>query len=119
MADQQLMFFSPEQVSDEELATLRSRIRAVKTIPILYGAVFAGGYFGLAQFVLKVPFAIPGAVFFGLGGFYYGFEHVARNYMNDYRTFKNAKDNPDVTSNYADSPYIGSNYEIVEALNRR
>ena len=120
MSDQALIFHSPDQVSDEELATYRGRIKTQRMLPWLYSVGAAGGFFLVNNYVLRRYLHIPVVVGFGLAGYLVGREITDKNYLVNHATFRHVYDNPSAKNSNTGNPFIVNNQaSILHAHDKR
>ncbi|CAI2383031.1 unnamed protein product [Moneuplotes crassus] len=118
MSDQILMFNSPDNVSDEELSALRTRIFICRNAPITVASGLAGGYFLLNQFWIKRAFNVPFALGLGVCGYFLTYSHFSSSYMNMKSTFTKGSD---FTSNRVQkkSHFISSGSDVMQVIHKR
>ena len=109
MSDQALIFHCPDQVSDEELATYRGRIKTQRMLPWLYAAGAAGGFYLVHNYIFRRYLHIPVVIGFGVAGYLVGREITDKSYLVNHSTFKHTFDNPTLKNNNRENPFIVNN----------
>ena len=120
MADKMLLFHSPEQVSEEELALMRSRYSFARMLPVACFAASGAGYFIINNFVLKRYFHWPLIGVFGLVGYTCAGIYLESMYYHKMRSLKNANDFLTIKPSEFDLKYTtDTNLQVIQALNHK
>ena len=120
MSDHAALFHWPTQISDDELATARSRIRSANLLPWEGAVAFGGAYYLINQFVRRSFIRLHylgGSI---VTGYLFGMMILDHNYIERKGTFKVVYDNQTVRADsFARSPFVEGTSEVIGAHEAR
>ena len=119
MGDTELLFHSPESLSEEELATIRTRFSVARIYPLAFAGIFGAAFYATTAIVLKrhLYWQLIGAS--AVAGYASGASYLDSYYYEHY-TFKGAFDlQTQRQTDNSNSHIVDDSHSVVTALGSR